>query len=48
MIPKMPAMLVTLETLFPATRAPSLNLMSPDGRSIVSAGALGVEGDLKT
>lgn len=48
MIPKMPAMLVTRETLLPVTRAPSLNLMSPDGRSIVRAGALGVEGDRKT
>lgn len=46
-MPNMPAMLVTRETLFPATRAPSLSLMSPDGRSIVRAGALGVDGDRK-
>lgn len=48
MMPRMPAMLVTRETLLPATSAPSLSLMSPDGRSIVRAGALGVEGDRKT
>lgn len=48
MIPKMPAMLVTRETLLPATRAPSLSLISPEGRSIVRAGALGVDGERKT
>jgi hypothetical protein len=47
MMPKMPAMLVTLDTLFPATRAPSLNRISPLGRSIVRAGALGEDGEVK-
>lgn len=39
-------MLVTLDTLFPATRAPSLSRMSPLGRSMVRAGAFGEEGEV--
>lgn len=40
-------MLVTRENLLPATSAPSLSRMSPVGRSMVRAGALGVEGERK-
>jgi len=43
----MPAMLVTRDTRFPASREASLSLMSPVGRSISRAGALGLEGDEK-
>lgn len=47
MMPRMPAMLVTRDTLFAATRAPSVRRMSPVGRSMVRAGALGEEGERK-
>lgn len=40
-------MLVTRDTLLPATRAPSLSRISPVGRSMVRAGALGEEGERK-
>lgn len=47
MTPKMPAMLETRDTRLPARRDASLRRMSPVGRSIVRAGALGLEGDEK-
>lgn len=40
-------MLVTRDTLFPATRAPSVRRISPVGRSMARAGALGEEGERK-
>lgn len=46
-MPRMPAMLVTRDTRFPARSEASLSRMSPVGRSIDSAGALGLEGEEK-
>jgi hypothetical protein len=43
----MPEMLVTRDTRFPVRREASLSRMSPVGRSINSAGALGLEGEEK-
>lgn len=40
-------MLVTRDTRFPARRDASLSRMSPVGRSMERAGALGLEGDEK-
>jgi hypothetical protein len=46
-MPRIPEMLVTRDTRFPARRDASLSRMSPVGRSMVRAGALGLEGDEK-
>src|SRR5690606_16173737 len=46
-MPRMPAMLVTRVTRFPVRRAASLSRISPVGRSIDRAGALGLEGEEK-
>jgi hypothetical protein len=43
----MPAMLVTRDTRFPDKSDASTSRMSPVGRSIVKAGALGLEGEEK-
>ena len=39
-------MLEILDILFPDTRDPSISLMSPVGLSMLSAGALGDDGDV--
>lgn len=44
-MPRIPAMLVTRDTRLPARSEASLRRISPVGRSMVSAGALGLEGD---
>jgi hypothetical protein len=46
-MPRIPAMLVTRETRFPARREASTSLISPVGRSTARAGALGLEGEEK-